>query len=226
MMDRIISLIDMDCFYVQVEQLSASDPTLYKGKPCGVQQYNKFKRGGLIAVNYEARKFGVKRGMPGDDAKKLCPDFHVFHVEEKRGKANLDKYRDASSKIFQVLTKHCQVVEKASIDEAYLDLTDKVNERLQDSNHLNKKPMDILPFIERDSFVITNHSMDQKDNLKQWLSFIVDLSSDSFNAKLAIGAQIVKEIRDDIEKTLGYHCSAGIAHNKVKKIKHKKRKLI
>lgn len=39
----------------------------------------------LIAVNYEARKFGVKRGMRGEEAKSLCPDFHTFFVQEKRG---------------------------------------------------------------------------------------------------------------------------------------------
>ena len=45
----------------------------------------------LIAVNYEARKFGVKRGMRGEQAKALCPDFHTFFVNEKRGKADLSK---------------------------------------------------------------------------------------------------------------------------------------
>ena len=45
----------------------------------------------LIAVNYEARKFGVKRGMRGEQAKALCPDFHAFFVNEKRGKADLTK---------------------------------------------------------------------------------------------------------------------------------------
>lgn len=42
-MDRIIALIDMDCFYVQVEQ---NECPQYKGKPCGVAQYNPYKGGG------------------------------------------------------------------------------------------------------------------------------------------------------------------------------------
>ena len=62
----------------------------------------------LIAVNYEARDFGVKRGkrkifliwimtcslnigMRGEQAKELCPDFHVFHVQEVNGKADLTR---------------------------------------------------------------------------------------------------------------------------------------
>ena len=42
-MDRIIALIDMDCFYVQVEE---NEQPEYKGKPCGVAQYNPYKGGG------------------------------------------------------------------------------------------------------------------------------------------------------------------------------------
>ncbi|CAF4647769.1 unnamed protein product [Rotaria socialis] len=84
---RVIALIDMDCFYVQVEQRLQPE---FLGKPCGVAQYYTWKGGGLIAVNYEARDFGVKRG---EQAKELCPDFHVFHVQEVNGKANLTRNR-------------------------------------------------------------------------------------------------------------------------------------
>ena len=41
--DRVIALIDMDCFYVQVEEIESPQ---YKGKPCGVCQYNPYKGGG------------------------------------------------------------------------------------------------------------------------------------------------------------------------------------
>ena len=66
MTDRIIALIDMDCFYCQVE--ARENPEL-QGKPVCVVQYKDYKGGGIIAVNYEARKFGVTRQMRGDDAK-------------------------------------------------------------------------------------------------------------------------------------------------------------
>jgi nucleotidyltransferase/DNA polymerase involved in DNA repair len=51
--------------------------------------------------------------------------------------------------------------------------------------------------------------------LNAWLETITDLSVESNEAMLAVGAVIVQEIRQDIFKTLGYHCSAGLAHNKV-----------
>jgi DNA polymerase eta len=41
--ERIICLIDMDCFYVQVEEVEAPE---YRGKPCGVSQYNPYRGGG------------------------------------------------------------------------------------------------------------------------------------------------------------------------------------
>jgi DNA polymerase eta len=105
-------------------------------------------------VNYEARNCGVKRGMRGDQAKAICPEFHAFFVQEKRGKANLTKYRDASLKIFDVITSHCEFVEKASIDEAYLDLTEKVTERIRNNQTKNVDVNDL-----NDSFVVGSYTI-------------------------------------------------------------------
>ncbi|KAH7936176.1 hypothetical protein HPB52_019472 [Rhipicephalus sanguineus] len=118
---RAVVLVDMDCFYVQVEQRLAPD---WNGKPCAVAQYNTFQGGGLIAVNYEARAFGVKRGMRGEQAAKLAKDLHLFRVPEVRGKADLTRYREAGAEVLSVLCQFSEVVERASIDEAYLDLTE------------------------------------------------------------------------------------------------------
>ena len=52
----VIALLDMDCFYVQVE---AREKPELKGRPAAVVQYNTWKGGGIIAVNYEARAHGV-----------------------------------------------------------------------------------------------------------------------------------------------------------------------
>ena len=63
----------------------------------------------MIAVNYEARGYGVKRGMRGEEAKALCPDFQTFYVSQKRGKADLTKYRNASLKIFEIISKYSKI---------------------------------------------------------------------------------------------------------------------
>ncbi|CAG2219563.1 POLH [Mytilus edulis] len=104
-MDRVIALVDMDCFYVQVEQRLQPE---YKGKPCAVVQYKKMERrrvSKIIAVGYEARACGVNRNMWGDDAKKVCPDIHFFRVPEYRGKADLTKFRDAGKEVINVLSR-------------------------------------------------------------------------------------------------------------------------
>lgn len=121
--NRIIALVDMDCFYVQVEQ--RRNPDLL-GKPCVVVQYKKWKGGGIIAVGYEARKFGVTRQMRGDDAKEKCPDVNLIYVPENRGKADLSNYRDAGAEVIQVLSSFSDCLERASIDEAFIDLSETI----------------------------------------------------------------------------------------------------
>lgn len=95
--------------------------------------------------------------MRGEEAKKLCPDFNIFYVREKRGKADLTKYREASQKIFEIILKHCDKVEKASIDEAYLDLTDLVIERFRNQSIKQAK------FI--DSFVYGSFSLENENGI-------------------------------------------------------------
>ncbi|XP_049978773.1 DNA polymerase eta [Alexandromys fortis] len=138
--DRVVALVDMDCFFVQVEQ--RQNPHL-RNKPCAVVQYKSWKGGGIIAVSYEARAFGVTRNMWADDAKKLCPDLLLAQVRESRGKANLTKYREASVEVMEIMSQFA-VIERASIDEAYIDLTSAVQERLE---KLQGQPIsaDLLP---------------------------------------------------------------------------------
>ena len=80
----------------------------------------------IIAVSYEARKFGVSRNMRGDDAKKKCPHVNLIYVQETRGKADLTIYREAGAEVIKVLSTFSDALERASIDEAYIDLTDAI----------------------------------------------------------------------------------------------------
>lgn len=78
---------------------------------------------GLIAVSYEARARGVKRGMRGVDARKVCPEIQVVQVPTSHGKSDLQIYRDAGAEVLAVLMRAATATERASIDEAYLDIT-------------------------------------------------------------------------------------------------------
>jgi len=104
--------VDMDAFFVSVEELF--DPSL-KGKAVVVGGQRQ-ERGVVSAASYEARKFGVHSAMPLRTAAKLCPQ--AIFVD-----GHPDRYREQSEKAYQVLTCFSPVVEMASIDEAYLDMT-------------------------------------------------------------------------------------------------------
>jgi DNA polymerase IV len=104
--------VDMDAFFVSVEELS--DPSL-KGKAVVVGG-QRDERGVVSAASYEARKFGVHSAMPLRTAAKLCP--HAKFVD-----GHPDRYRECSAKVYEVLNTFSPLVEMASIDEAYLDMT-------------------------------------------------------------------------------------------------------
>jgi DNA polymerase IV len=104
--------VDMDAFFVSVEELY--DPSL-KGKPVVVGGRSN-ERGVVSAASYEARKFGVHSAMPLRTAAKLCPE--AIFVEGHPG-----RYRDCSVKVYETLRRFSPLVEMASIDEAYLDMT-------------------------------------------------------------------------------------------------------
>jgi DNA polymerase IV len=104
--------VDMDAFFVSVEELF--DPSL-KGKPVVVGG-GPNDRGVVSAASYAARKFGVHSAMPLRTAHKLCSQaiFVPGHP---------DRYRECSQKVYAVLQAFSPLVEMASIDEAYLDMT-------------------------------------------------------------------------------------------------------
>jgi DNA polymerase-4 len=111
-MTRTVFHVDMDAFFVSVEELF--DPAL-KGKPVVVGGAPD-ERGVVSAASYAARKYGVHSAMPLRTAARLCP--HAIFVSGNPG-----RYREYSGKVYTVLNRFSPKVEMASIDEAYLDLT-------------------------------------------------------------------------------------------------------
>ncbi|PKU49105.1 dna polymerase eta [Limosa lapponica baueri] len=225
--ERVVVLVDMDCFFMQVEQ--RLDPQL-RGRPCAVVQYTEWQGGGVIAVSYEARAFGVSRGMWATEARALCPDLALARVPQARGKADLTRYREASVEVMQVLSRFA-AIERASIDEAYLDLTGSVRERLR---ALRGQPLgaDLLPttFVQglpeetgpQPGGKHTHRPGPQpggKEELRQrglneWLASLSFDNPDCPDLQLTMGAVIVEEMRVAVEAATGFRCSAGISHNK------------
>lgn len=102
----------MDAFFAAVEQ---RDWPEFQGKPVIVGGDPK-SRGVVSTCSYEARKFGVHSAMSSAQAKRLCPG-GIFL------RPNFEKYRIVSNQIRSIFEQHTALVEPASLDEAYLDVT-------------------------------------------------------------------------------------------------------
>jgi DNA polymerase-4 len=109
---RAIIHIDLDAFFVAVEQLD--DPTLV-GKPVIVGG-RPDARGVVSSASYEARKLGVRSAMPTAQALRLCPDAVVLPGHRER-------YVEMSRRVMALLREYTPILEQISIDEAFLDVT-------------------------------------------------------------------------------------------------------
>lgn len=195
-------------------------------------------RQGLIAINYPARKFGIGRHCTVTDAKKLCPELICQHVATWRegedvwayhddaaaniasDKVSLDPYRLQCRKILALvkesLPSNLQKVEKASIDEVFLDLSAQIHSILLERFSELKgpppydDPTEKLPLPDISA-------LDWKADA------LVDLDAtetetqdpDWDDVAILIGSEIVRDIRATIREKLKYTCSAGIASNKM-----------
>ncbi|KAK0173566.1 hypothetical protein PV328_006742 [Microctonus aethiopoides] len=206
--ERIIALIDMDCFFCQVD--ARQQPEL-KGKPIIVTQFNL-----ILAVNYEARALGVSRFGRGTDAKEKYPELNVISVPVQRGKGDVSKYRAAGQEIIEILKNHCSIIERASVDEAYLDITDLVDERMDQMNCSSKN---IIPLLNN-TYVVGYCDEDNNDEkrcegLNNWIVETFDELGDIQARRLAVAGIIIEELRNEIFKKSEFKCSAGISYNKV-----------
>lgn len=190
----------------------------------------------VILLRHESIKSNVSRaaGIVRFDnavtAVQKCPGIKLVHVQTWREgdtisryheeptvvdhKVSLDPYRRESRRILEIFKKHCGHVEKASIDESFLDLSTIVKERLlQRHGHL----LDLEhagwddPLPEAPSVHWTND-----------VGVLIDLDTDHTEEDrndwddviMHIAAEVMTTVREDVKNTLGYTCSAGIARNK------------
>ncbi|KAI7200157.1 hypothetical protein D0869_08726 [Hortaea werneckii] len=227
---RVVAHIDLDAFYAQCETVRLGlDPA----KPLAVQQWQ-----GLIAINYPARAYGLSRHVTITEAKEKCPELVCQHVatwkegdtqwsysddaykEMATRKVSLDPYRTQSRRILAVikdtLPKDLQRVEKASVDEVFLDLSAHVHHRLLEqypelqgpppyddpSEPLPRPPTTALDW-SADALVDLPESESEEDD------------PDWDDIALLTASQIVRDVRQQIYDQLHFTCSAGLARNKM-----------
>jgi len=120
---RILMHCDLDAFFAAVETLHHGfDPTVPLIIGSDPQQGRG--RGIVSTCNYAARVFGVRSAMPISEAWRRCPAAPFGPARYISGTRGL--YRRASRKVMDILKPHAQAFEVASIDEAYMDITEGV----------------------------------------------------------------------------------------------------
>jgi nucleotidyltransferase/DNA polymerase involved in DNA repair len=221
---RCIIHIDLDAFYAQVEskRLGLSPDT-----PLCVQQWNS-----LIAVNYAARALGISRFGRASEIRSKFPQCVLAHcatvgaedngkecaeVDPAKHKISLERYRVASAAIFEVFASAGCLVERASIDEAYFDVSSLVSDAMANGGDGMQQPISSLPPIAKD-FVSGFHVPKSSDcNFVPQLGWVVGaLSPDAeCDTRIAVAAAIAAQLRFAVFSTLGYTCSAGVAHSKL-----------
>ena len=109
-MSRAIVHMDLDTFFVSCVRLEHPQ---FNGIPLIV---GGGERGVVASCSYEARYFGVRSAMPIRMAMQLCPQAKIV-------KGDMELFSKKSHEVTQIIEEHSPVVEKASIDEFYLDIT-------------------------------------------------------------------------------------------------------
>ena len=228
---RCVAHIDLDAFYAQCEMVRLGVP---EDQPLAVRQWQ-----GLIAINYPARAYGLNRHVTVQEAQQKCPEIIVQHVatwkEGETGwayrddayknsgthKVSLDPYRLQSRRILALIkdalpAAPMQKVEKASIDEVYLDLSAQIYylllERFPElrgpppyddpTEQLPAPPTTALDW-NADALVDLDEGQAEED-APDWDDIV-----------MLLGSEIVRGVRESIRETLGYTCSAGVARNKM-----------
>ncbi len=115
----------MDCFYAAIE---IRDKPELAGKPVAVGGARD-RRGVLTTCNYEARKFGVRSAMPTFQALQRCPELIVMPTR-------FEVYRQDSAKIREILLRFTPLVEPLSLDEAFMDVSNRPENPATTAEHV------------------------------------------------------------------------------------------
>ncbi len=131
-MARVIFHIDLNAFYANAELIL--DPSL-KGKPIAVSGLTR--RSVISTCSYEARAYGIHSAMPTQEALKLCKDLIIVN-------GHFEFYDELSNKFINIIKKYSKLIEKASIDECYVDVSEIIM--------TYKKPLDLAWQLQQEIY--------------------------------------------------------------------------
>lgn len=120
---RIVAHLDMDAFFASLEEAGSE---IFKGKPIvvGADPKNGKGRGVVSTANYKAREYGIHSALPISRAWQLSEKAKAGGKPEAIFVApDFERYEKASREVFEIIKKYSELVEPASIDEFYFDLS-------------------------------------------------------------------------------------------------------
>ncbi len=205
--------------------------------PDGPRRLNA-SNGSIIALSYEARAAGVKRSMRGDEARRVCPEMQLVQVPTSHQKADLTIYREEGKAVIDVLARKIKVVERASIDEAYLDLSAEAAALLAArglaaccaaAGGTNVAGVEDMPEARlsvsslrrghagNGAAAAADADADNPDAVSLSAAWLAreEMHWTREEMLLVAGAALVRDLREDVRSALGFTCSAGIAANKL-----------
>ncbi|CAI5516662.1 unnamed protein product [Closterium sp. Naga37s-1] len=162
---------------------------------------------GLIAVNYAARARGVQRHDRVFQAKQKCPELQLIHVEtvggapgagRNAGKVSLERYRAASQRVFSAFRRVCPAVERASIDEAYMDVSAMVDAMLS-------RPPPAVPPAPDEPRAATGVTSSAAAWEEQWRALLESVTE----VKVGSGAEVKEGSGTEVKAGGGTEVKAG-----------------
>uniref|UniRef100_A0A8B9L8M9 DNA polymerase kappa n=1 Tax=Astyanax mexicanus TaxID=7994 RepID=A0A8B9L8M9_ASTMX len=200
-LSRVIVHVDMDAFYAAVEMRDCPE---LKDKPMAVGSMSM-----LSTSNYYARRYGVRAAMPGFIAKKLCPNLVIVPL-------NFAKYRAVSEQVREVFADYDPHFLPMSLDEAYLDITDHLEQRQHWPESMRTYPINEGNSEGENKFTTEAET----DTLSPVLFEDSPTASPTFPVPGGKGEvfgtspeEAVREMRFRIEQKTSLTASAGIAPN-------------
>ena len=148
MQSKVILMVDFDYFFAQCEEIR--NPAL-KDKPVVVCVYSgrTEESGAVSTANYIARKYGVKSGMPIFLAKRK-----LLHADAIFLPVDRVLYEEVSSNIMSILKNYADPFEQVGIDEAYLDVTERVHGSFEEARRLAQEMKDKVKSQEKITFSV------------------------------------------------------------------------
>lgn len=131
-MAKVILHIDLNAFFVRCEELMDSS---IKGKPVIIGHSG---RAGIVSTcSYEARKYGIHSGMPTFKATQLCPDVLIIP-------GHYQLYSQKSREFINFVKRHSKIIEQASIDECYVDMTETLRKEKDPLTYIQNMQASLL----------------------------------------------------------------------------------